>query len=170
MEFTSLYDRYARRLHGWAARRTRGSADADDLLQEAFLAIHLSLPTFRGESDLDAWVFGVARNVWRVQLRASGRMKRSGIRVDLDALAPDDLVDPRTPADALDEARALRQVESRGREQLGEAEWTRLVDYAFERTGLDELELETGLSRDALKSRISRTRRRLYAACPELAV
>jgi RNA polymerase sigma-70 factor (ECF subfamily) len=169
MEFESLYDRYARRLLGWASRRTRGSADADDLLQDAFLAIHLSLPTFRGESDLDAWVFGVARNVWRVQLRAAGRMKRSGIRVHVDEIVPGDLVDPRTPADALDEARALRQVASLGREQLGDAEWERLVDYSFERTDLDELELETGLSRDALKSRISRTRRRLYAACPELA-
>ena len=111
-----------------------------------------------------------ARNVWRVQLRAAGRMKRSGIRVALDDLAAGDLVDPRTPADALDEARALRQVESRGLEQLGEAEWVRFVDYAFERTGLDDLELATGLSRDALKSRISRTRQRLYDACPELAV
>ena len=76
MEFEALYGRYARRLHGWAFRRTRAAADADDLIQDAFLAIHLSLPGFRGESDLDAWVFGVARNVWRVQTRAAGRLDR----------------------------------------------------------------------------------------------
>lgn len=168
MEFDTLYDRYARRLLAWAVRRTQIPADAEDLIQDTFLAIHLSLPGFRGESELDAWVFGVARNVWRVQARARARMKRAAPRVSLDDAPPGELVEPRTPFDAVRDERALRQVDAQARDQLGDQEWARLLDYAFERTDLDALEYETGLSRDALKSRISRTRRRLFEACPEL--
>jgi RNA polymerase sigma-70 factor, ECF subfamily len=169
MEFDALYARYADRLLGWAVQRTQAPADAEDLIQDAFLAIHLSLPRYRGESELDAFVFGVARNVWRTGARARARMKRAAPRVALHDIEPRELVDPRTPLEALHGDRMLRQVEARGREQLGEAGWAALLDYAFDLTDLDALERETGLSRDALKSRISRRRRRLFEACPELA-
>jgi RNA polymerase sigma-70 factor, ECF subfamily len=169
MEFDALYERYADRLLGWAARRTQAPADAEDLIQDAFLAIHLSLPRWRGESGLDAFVFGIARNVWRTGARARARSKRSAPRVALHEVAPGELVERRTPLEALHEERMLRQVEERGREHLGDEGFAALLDYAFELTDLDDLERETGLSRDALKSRISRTRRRLFEACPELA-
>jgi len=169
METDALYHRYARRLYGWALRRTSGPLDAEDLTQDAFLALHCSLPGYRGESDVDAWVFGVARNVWREQARARGRLKRAAPRVSLDELAPGELADERTPVDSLAVARALAQVEAVGPAQLGAAEWARLLDYALGRTDLDELVQLTGLSRDAVKSRLSRSRRRLLEACPELA-
>jgi RNA polymerase sigma-70 factor (ECF subfamily) len=169
MDFEALYDAYARRLLGWAARRTQGPAEAEDLIQDTFLAIHVSLHGYRGESDVDAWVFGVARNIWRVQARARARLKRSAPHVPLDDVAPYELVDERTPEAELEIGRALAQVEAEGRAQLGPPEWARLVDYSLERTDLDELMAETGLSRDALKSRISRARRRIFEACTELA-
>ena len=168
MEFDLLYDRFARRLHGWALRRTAVRADAEDLIQDTFLAIHGSLSSFRGESDLDAWVFGVARNVWRVQARARARLKRAATRVSLDDVPDRELVDERTPVYWLELSRALSQVEAEGRAQLGADDWTLLVDYSTRDTDLDALIGESGLSRQALKSRISRARRRLYDACPEL--
>jgi RNA polymerase sigma-70 factor (ECF subfamily) len=168
MKFESLYHGYQRRLYGWASRRTRRPADAEDLVQDAFLAIHLSLPRYRRESELDAWVFGVARNVWRVQLRANARMKRRAPLVALDEVAAAELVDRRTAFDALHGERALRDAEVRGRDAVGDAQWDELVDYALERIDLDDLERATGLSRDALKSRISRARRRVVEACPDL--
>jgi hypothetical protein len=88
--------------------------------------------------------------------------------VSLDELAPGELADARTPADSLAVARALAQVEAVGQAQLGAAEWARLLDYALGRTDLDELVQLTGLSRDAVKSRLSRSRRRLLEACSEL--
>ncbi|HVH05106.1 MAG TPA: sigma-70 family RNA polymerase sigma factor [Myxococcota bacterium] len=169
MKFESLYQGYQRRLYGWATRRTHGVADAEDLVQDAFLAMHLSLPRYRREGELDAWVFGVARNVWRVQLRANARMKRRAPLVPLDEVAASELVERRTAFDALAAERALRDAETRGRDAVGDAQWDELVDYSLERTDLDALETATGLSRDALKSRISRARRRVSEACPDLA-
>ena len=167
MEFELLYERFARRLHGWALRRTSGTADAEDLIQDTFLAIHCSLSGYRGESELDAWVFGVARNVWRVQARARARLKRAATRIPLDEVPAWELVDERTPAHWLEVARAFAQVEAQGRAQLGAHDWGRLVDYSIEDTDLEALTRETGLTREALKSRISRARRRIYEACPE---
>jgi RNA polymerase sigma-70 factor, ECF subfamily len=158
MEFESLYGSFSRRLHGWALRRCAIPADADDFVQDTFVAIFCSLPGFRGESAVDAWVFGVARNVWRAQAKARARAKRAAPRIPLDEVDPDLLLDPRTPADALEEGERLSLVERTGRELLGAHDWDRLVDYALERTDLGALEAETGLSRVALKSRISRHR------------
>jgi RNA polymerase sigma-70 factor (ECF subfamily) len=166
MKFESLYEGYQRRLYGWASRRTRRPADAEDLVQDAFLAMHLSLPRRRRESELDAWVFGVARNVWRVQLRASARRKRRAPLVPLDEVASE-LVERRTAFDVVQAERALRDTEARGRDAVGDAQWDELVDYTLERTDLDALARATGLSRDALKSRLSRARRRVSEACPD---
>ncbi len=167
MEFEALYDRYARRLLGWAVRRTALS-DAEDLIQEALLAIHRSLPEYRGESGLDAWVFGVARNVWRVRARDRARLKRAAPTVPLDEVAASELLDPRTPADILHAGRSLARVVEQGIAQLGPAEWNRLLEYSLEYTTLDELVRETGVSREAWKSRISRARGRLLEACPDV--
>jgi len=169
MDFDMLYERFSRRLHGWALRRTAGPADAEDLTQDAFLAIYCSLSGYRGESDLDAWVFGVARNVWRRQARAGARLKRAALRIPLEEAAPWELADERTPAEQLWLRRALHQVDSAAQSELDSTEWAQLLDYSLERTDRELLAARTGVSREALKSRISRSRRRLLDACSELA-
>jgi RNA polymerase sigma-70 factor, ECF subfamily len=77
-------------------------ADAEDALQEAFLAVYRALPAFRGEARLSTWV-------WRIALRAALRVRaRRRDHVELD---------PETPAagggaaalEARDEARRLQR-------------------------------------------------------------
>jgi RNA polymerase sigma factor (sigma-70 family) len=167
MEFEALYRRYARRLLSWASRRTRAPADAEDLAQDALLALYCSLPTYRGESGLDAFVFGVARNVWRVQARAGARLKRDGPRISLEEADPGELREERGPADELDARLSLERLAEEGPARLGAEAWAHLVEYALEVTDLEALERETGVSRAALKSRIARARRRLLEACPD---
>jgi RNA polymerase sigma-70 factor, ECF subfamily len=169
VDFETLYEHYQKRLLGWAARRTSGTEDAEDLIQDTFLAIHLSMPQFRGESDLEAWVFGVARNVWRVGARARSRMKRSAPRVPFEEAGPKELALEATPEDSVGVGRALARVTEGGSAAIGETDWNRLVSYALELTDLDQLAEETGLSRVALKSRLSRSRRRLQEHFPEIA-
>jgi RNA polymerase sigma-70 factor, ECF subfamily len=47
---------------------TGNAADADDALQETFLAVHAGLPKFRGEARLSTWVH-------RIAIRASIRVR-----------------------------------------------------------------------------------------------
>jgi RNA polymerase sigma-70 factor (ECF subfamily) len=53
-------------------------ADAEDALQETFLAVHRALPRFRGEARLSTWVYRIAV---RAALRARAR-RREGPAVD----------------------------------------------------------------------------------------
>lgn len=53
-------------------------ADAEDALQETFLAVHRGLPRFRGEARLSTWVYRIAV---RAALRARAR-RRDGAPVD----------------------------------------------------------------------------------------
>lgn len=60
---------------------TGNTADADDALQETFLAVHAGLPGFRGEARLSTWVHRIAV---RAAIRSRSRSRRR-MAVDLHA-------------------------------------------------------------------------------------
>src|SRR4029078_11312442 len=49
----------------WRCLRALGAAPSalDDAAQDVFLVVHRQIPTFRGESTLRTWLFGIVRNV-----------------------------------------------------------------------------------------------------------
>jgi len=55
--------RYHQRVY-WVARRIVGNhADADDVVQEAFIKAYLALGDFRGESGFFTWIYRIAVNL-----------------------------------------------------------------------------------------------------------
>ncbi len=60
--FEQLYKAHASRLYGLACRMVGNPSDAEDLLQEIFLAAHRKLESFRGESALGTWLYRLAAN------------------------------------------------------------------------------------------------------------
>ena len=91
-----LYERYAARLLGVARRYTASLAEAEDVLQDAFVKAFTSLATFRGEGSLEGWlrriVVTTALNHWQ-----AGQHRRHQALLD-DVPEPPDL----GQADALD--------------------------------------------------------------------
>jgi len=70
---------------------TGNAADADDALQETFLAVHEGLSTFRGECRLSTWVHRIAiRSAIRV--RARRRPAADVHAVDPPARGPDQVL------------------------------------------------------------------------------
>jgi RNA polymerase sigma-70 factor, ECF subfamily len=59
--FEELYRLYSPRLFGLAYRLV-GPQEAEDLLQEIFLAAHRKLSLYKGESSLGTWLFRLATN------------------------------------------------------------------------------------------------------------
>lgn len=59
--FEELYRLHAPRLFGLAYRLV-GPTEAEDLLQEIFLAAHRKLSLYKGESSLGTWLFRLATN------------------------------------------------------------------------------------------------------------
>lgn len=68
--FEELYRTHAGRLYSVALRLLGNPADAEDLLQEIFLAAHRKLDTFRGESALGTWLYRLATNLCLDHLRS----------------------------------------------------------------------------------------------------
>jgi RNA polymerase sigma-70 factor (ECF subfamily) len=59
-------------------------SDAEDAMQETFLAVYRALPAFRGESGISTWVFRIALRA-ALQLRAR---RRDHVEVDPELPAP----------------------------------------------------------------------------------
>lgn len=75
--FEELYRAHAGRLYGLSLRLLGNPADAEDLLQEIFLAAHRKLDTFRGESALGTWLYRLATNLCLDHLRSrAGRSRQ----------------------------------------------------------------------------------------------
>lgn len=51
-----LYERYARAMYNTALRITNNTADAEDILQEAFTDAFMQISSFRQQSTFGAWV------------------------------------------------------------------------------------------------------------------
>ncbi|CCH33294.1 RNA polymerase sigma factor [Actinosynnema sp. NPDC047251] len=79
-DLARLYDRHARPLHGYLARRV-GSEAADDLVAEAFLVLWEQRHTFDpSRAGARAWLYGIATNLLRHHARSEVRRMRAWAR------------------------------------------------------------------------------------------
>src|SRR5205823_11854655 len=91
--FATLVERHQRQLYRLALRMTGSEADAQEVLQEAFLNAYQKLPLFRGEAQFSSWLYRIAANSALMRLRRKRRAP--------DALAeqPLELTGPRFSAE-----------------------------------------------------------------------
>jgi RNA polymerase sigma-70 factor (ECF subfamily) len=68
--FETIYRTHSGRLYSVACRMLGNPTDAEDLLQDIFLAAHRKLDSFRGESALGTWLFRLATNLCLDHLRS----------------------------------------------------------------------------------------------------
>src|SRR5271170_2666714 len=82
--FDFLYQLHSRRVYALCLRMVNNPADAEDLMQEAFLQLFRKIATFRGESAFSTWLHRMTVNVVLMRLR-----KKS-----LPATSLDEVTDP----------------------------------------------------------------------------
>lgn len=68
--FEAIYRTHAGRLYSLARRMAGNPSDAEDLLQEIFLAAHRKIDSFRGDSALGTWLYRLATNLCLDHLRS----------------------------------------------------------------------------------------------------
>lgn len=71
--FAMLVERHQRHLYRLALRMTNSEADAQEVLQEAFLNAYQKLPLFRGEAQFSSWLYRIAANSALMRLRRRRR-------------------------------------------------------------------------------------------------
>jgi len=60
-------------LHGFCIQLARDRSDGEDLLQETIIRALRAHPGLREPERVKGWLFAIATNIWRDQLRARGR-------------------------------------------------------------------------------------------------
>jgi RNA polymerase sigma factor (sigma-70 family) len=151
--FVALYRRHTPALFGLAARLCGGErADAEEIVQEAWVRAAQTLAAFRWHSSLRTWLSGVVVNGWRERARARHREPLWNAEPDSDPPAL-----PVSPADRIDLERAVAQL----------PDGFRAVLVLHDVEGLTHaeigelLEIEVGTSKSQLARARQAVRRRL---------
>jgi RNA polymerase sigma-70 factor, ECF subfamily len=95
--FEAIVRRWQTPLVNLAWRFCRDRTRAEEMAQEAFLRAWRNLAQFRGESAFSTWLFSLAANVYRTELR---RLPATPLSLDDVAEPPD----PRLTGSAVDDA------------------------------------------------------------------
>ncbi|NVB38814.1 sigma-70 family RNA polymerase sigma factor [Pseudenhygromyxa sp. WMMC2535] len=157
-------------LRAAALRLLKDEADADDVVQEAFLSAFRSLDSFRGEARLGTWLHRIAINAALQRLRRRRREDESGQREDIEALLPRFLEDGhaeqlyRPWVQSADELVSRAETRKRVRElidELPEGYRTVLILRDIEELDTAESADLLGISRGTLKVRLHRARQAL---------
>lgn len=66
-----LYMQYKQDIYRYLLSLTQDHSLSEDLLSETFVKAMISLPTYKGDSSIKTWLFGIARNTWLQHLRSN---------------------------------------------------------------------------------------------------
>jgi len=106
--FDRLYVALAPRLRSYLLKQCRDRALADDLVQATFLQLHRSRRTYEPGRPVTPWAFAIARHVFLMHCRRTGRRVRFEESLAADAAsAPPLRNDDRALADRDEMRRAL---------------------------------------------------------------
>lgn len=166
--FGELVQRHQERVYGLAVRLLRDPAEAEEVVQETFLAALEKLAGFRGDAAFGTWLHRVAANASLMRLRRRRRAVDAPVDEPLDALLP--VFDAAGRIDAP----PSHDWSKRADEQLGDREVRRAIEAAVQNLpedyrivfllrdveGLSSEEMSglLGISVAAVKSRLHRAR------------
>lgn len=107
-----LFERYFPALRKIFARWGCPDDECSDLSQETFVKAYRRLASFQHDASFDTWLFRIARNEWKNDLRSKGAQKRD---VEIVSLASDEVDDERLrdPAEPDPEAKYLADERTR---------------------------------------------------------
>ncbi|GEM_PF-359991 len=159
IKFTKAYEDSKDSVYGYLLYMTRNVQLAEDLSQETFLKMFLSLAKFKGNCEVKTWALTIARNTFLSYAR-----KKQPVLLEEQTLEMEIPAYQNGPEDNIlqQEKRELIQTIMIA---LNESERTVLLLCDYEGLTYDEIAKITGISSDAVKGRIYRARqkfRRLY--------
>jgi RNA polymerase sigma-70 factor (ECF subfamily) len=158
--FDALYQRYFERVFRFVDRRMANRADAEEVVQEAFINLFSSIHTFRGDAPFGAWVFGVARRT------LASRFKRK--RHHTVPLGEDETENALgqggdSPLEAYECVERLRRIRSAAEQDLTPEQRVLFELHHLEDRSIQEICRVVRRSEDSVKSHLYRARKLLLA-------
>ncbi len=170
--FAELVQRHQDRIYGLALHLLRDAGEAEEVVQEAFLAALEKLQSFRGDAAFTTWLHRVAANAALMRLRRRRRSPEAVAAEPLEELLP--RFDGSGRIEAETGAGAHHDWSKRADEQLADRQIRRAVerevqnlpeDYRIvfllrdvEGLSSEEMAEALGISVAAVKSRLHRAR------------
>jgi len=158
----TLFRRHQTRVAAWCYRFTGDRTSAADLAQDIFAKAYASLESFRADSKFTTWLYVIARNRWRDELRARQARPRE---------VPEEAMDLAEPASqnaalaALDAQDARTVVQRLMAESLTDLEQQVMTLHYGQEMRLDAITATLGLTNTSgAKAYIVSARRKLNAA------
>lgn len=155
---TAVYDKYRARVFGFLVRLSRRRAIAEELLQEVFLKLAAHGAELREDTDLQAWLFTVARNAFISHRRWTAFDVGRLVAID-DRDFPSEGDDE----DRFDARRTLSRLE-RALAELSDDHREVLLLVGVEGFDHDRAAAILGVRADAVRQRLSRARAKLEIA------
>ena len=153
--FRLIFDRYSRPVLSFIYDMVGDRSLAEDLAQETFVRAYRGLDSLREESKLSTWLFAIAKNCAREQLRTR---RRDESNVEIDAEPAFELHDHgRTPSGALLD-KELSGVITAALQKLDEDKRTVFTLKVLQQRSYEEIAEITGFSVGKLKTDLHRAR------------
>lgn len=167
--FEKIVERHRDKAFRLAFSLTKNEADAQDVVQEAFINIYRKLDTFAGDAQLSSWMYRIVVNAALMRLRKTRR--RAEVSVDdvsdpahFEPSVPGEPAGWRVRGDEAAENRELRDQILAAIDQLDPKYQAAFLLREIEGLSLDEIASVLDLSTGAVKTRLHRARLFLQAA------
>lgn len=155
--FRELVTQHKARLYRFVLKHIGHSTEAEDLAQQAFVEAARTFETFRGESQLSTWLYGIAMNLVRNHLsRAPQRLYRFEGESALDNMASDTA----DPCEHLAMTQMVRLLDNELAELMPEMREVLLL-VALDDMSYDEAAELLSVPIGTVRSRVSRARAQL---------
>jgi RNA polymerase sigma-70 factor (ECF subfamily) len=171
--FARLYDRHERPVYRFFLRQGVTTAQADDLLQDTWMAVVRSAPRYTVDAKFTTWLYRIARSKlidhWRATRQqvllddAANDPDADGDEAPIDRIADADTVRPDVRAISRQQAAAFAAAV----EALPAAQREALVLHLEGDLTMDEIARLTDVGAETAKSRLRYAMKRVRAACAD---
>jgi RNA polymerase sigma-70 factor (ECF subfamily) len=151
-----LYAAYGQRMYAYALRLTASPAQAEDVVQDALVAVWRSAGRFRGEGRVVAWLLGIVHHTAMKAIRRTSQPISEAMEETL--AAPDPLPEERVQVS--EQAQWVRQ----GLQSLSPDHRAVLELVFYQGLGLEEVAQVCGCPLGTVKSRLAYARQYLRGA------
>ena len=152
-EIAELVANHQGELYRYAYRLSGSAADAEDLVQQAFLVAHRKLDQVRSQENVRGWLYTVLRNAYLKTCRKLGPVNAGDLDLPLESV-PEELPEPPL-VDSQELQAALDELPSEFRVVV--------LMFYFEHRSYKDIGGELGLPIGTVMSRLSRAKSHLRA-------
>lgn len=152
--FRDLVQEHSARLQRFIVRHIGNTSEAEDLAQQAFTEAARSYQTFRGESQLSTWLYGIALNLIRNYLSRAPERRYDFVGENvLNDMAAESV----TPEEAAAQAQSMRLLQE-SLDELPESMRSILLLVGLENLSYEEAAAMLSVPVGTVRSRLSRAR------------